>query len=72
MKIQYTLPVTKNPGNCTIVGTSSWCETARENALWTYNNMRARDGLPPVADLPDGTTLKFIPPKEFKDARPTE
>lgn len=30
-------------------------ETMRQNALSTYNSMRAHDGLPPVRRMPAGT-----------------
>ena len=59
-KIQYTIPPTANVGNCTIVGVSSLTETARENALWEYNSMRAHDGLPPVGTFPNGTKSKVL------------
>ena len=59
-KIQYTIPPTANVGNCTIVGVSSLTETARENALWEYNSIRAHDGLPPVGTFPNGTKGKVL------------
>ena len=59
-KIQYTIPPTANVGNCTIVGVSSLTETARANALWQYNSMRAHDGLDPVQTFPNGTKSKVL------------
>lgn len=59
-KIQYTIPPTANVGNCTIIGVSSTTETARENALWEYNSMRAHDGLQPVGTFPNGTKSKVL------------
>ena len=54
-KATYAIPATATQGACTIVGTASLMETARENALWQYNDMRAHDGLDPVVSLPPGT-----------------
>lgn len=56
MRIKYRLPATAKQGPCTIVGTSSTTETARDNALWEYNSMRAHDGQSPISGLPWGTT----------------
>ena len=59
-KIQYTIPPTANVGSCTIIGVSSLKETARENAIWEYNYMRAHDGLDPVVTFPNGTKSKVL------------
>lgn len=55
MKIRYQVPVTRDQGPCTLIGTSSATETATANALWEYNSMRAHDGQPPVKQFPPGT-----------------
>lgn len=54
-KVQYRIPPTREMGSCSIVGTGSAVETARENALWHYNRAREHDGLPPVRSMPAGT-----------------
>ena len=54
-KATYAIPATATQGNCTITGTESLNETARQNALWQYNDGRAHDGLGPVSSLPPGT-----------------
>jgi hypothetical protein len=59
-KIKYVIPASHQVGNCEIVGVSSLMETARENALWQYNSMRAHDGLPPVVSFPNGTKGETI------------
>ena len=54
-KATYKIPATATQGACTITGTESMMETARDNALWQYNDGRAHDGLAPVSALPPGT-----------------
>lgn len=50
--------MTANLGPFSItVSDSSRSETKEENALWHYNNSRAHDGLPPLSNLPAGTTF---------------
>jgi len=61
MKIEYSIPPTRDLGSCIIVGKESPMESARDNALWEYNSMRAHDGLPPISSLPWGTTSKRLP-----------
>ena len=56
MRIEYSFPATRSQGPCKIIGVSSPMESARENALWEYNSMRAHDGQPPLSELPKGTT----------------
>ena len=60
MQIEYTFPNTKDMSQCQIIGTSSSMESAKENALWEYNSMRAHDGLKPINFMPRGTTAKII------------
>jgi hypothetical protein len=60
MRIEYTLPVTRDQGPCKIIGTSYPMTTAREDALWQYNSMREHDGQRPLKALPIGTTSKRI------------
>ncbi len=60
MRIKYSIPTTRDQGQCEIVGQSSPMETAKENALWTYNSMREHDGQRPVSAFPSGTTSKRI------------
>ena len=44
------------------VATSTPMESARENALWTFNRMRSHDGLPHRNKLPNGTRLERLEP----------
>ena len=60
MQIEYSIPVTRSQGPCTIIGVGSLMESARENALRAYNSMRAHDGQPPLSELPRGTTSKRL------------
>ena len=55
MTIKYYIPATNEQGSNTIVGKSSMMETAHQNALWEYNDMREKDGQEPVTDFPFGT-----------------
>ena len=60
MKIKYIVPPTMEQGSCTIIGRSSLTETAKDNALWEYNDMRAHDGQRPVTSFPVGTIIQHI------------
>ena len=60
MTIKYHIPATNEQGNCTIVGRSSMIETARQNALWEYNNMREHDEQKPVVDFPFETIEEIV------------
>lgn len=53
--IKAVVPTTREIGNSSIVGTSSYMETAKQNILWQYNKMREHDGFPPVKRMPCGT-----------------
>jgi len=55
MKTQANIPATNKCGSCKITGTSSYLETAKQNILWTYNNMLQHDGEEAVKKLPNGT-----------------
>lgn len=50
-----TVPPTRDQGNAKFNASDSYCESVAKNALWTYNSMRAHDGLPPLARMPRGT-----------------
>jgi len=60
MMTRYRIPPTANQGSCVIVGKSTLMETARENALWEYNSMRAHDGQRPLSALPRGTKSERV------------
>jgi hypothetical protein len=55
MKLLAKIPPTNKCGSCKITGTSSYLETAKQNILWTYNNMLQHDGEEAVKKLPNGT-----------------
>ncbi len=38
-----------------MIATTSYMQTARENALWHLNSMRRHDGLRELTELPNGT-----------------
>lgn len=60
MRIKYKIPVTRDKGPCTLIGTHSTMETCAQNALWQYNRMREHDGQRPLAGLPRGTTSEIL------------
>lgn len=60
MKVKFEIPMTPRQGPCSIIGKSSFLETAEENALWDYNSMREHDGQKPLRQLPPGTKRKVI------------
>jgi hypothetical protein len=62
----YKIPVTIDQWPCEIIGVENAMETARENALWAYNNMREHDGQSPLKSFPKGTVVidsGILPPK---------
>ncbi len=61
MKYKVIIPPTNEVGSYTTVASASYGETARKNALYSYNSCREHDGLPPVKRLPNGT--RFVPVK---------
>lgn len=64
MIVQYNIPATRDQGSYTAVGTSSYMESASENALWDYNRCREHDGLRPLKHFPRGTTSKRLDEEE--------
>jgi hypothetical protein len=56
VKVKFIIPFVPDMGTVEpIIGVSSTNETARQNALWTFNRMREHDGLKPYPALPMGT-----------------
>jgi hypothetical protein len=49
------VPPTPDQGGTTITATSSYMETVAQNALDSYNRMRAHDGQEPLNKMPKGT-----------------
>lgn len=60
MKYLVKIPITHDMGPNSIIATPSYLESVEENALWHYNSARAHDGLKPLDELPEGTTIKLI------------
>lgn len=60
-KYKVTAPFQDDMGSVSsFVAESTQMETARENALWTINNMRDHDGLCHLVRLPVGTKLERV------------
>jgi len=53
-----TVPPTNDQGNTSFLATSSYTETVAQNALDTYNRMRAYDLQEPLTKMPAGTRYK--------------
>lgn len=49
------VPPTRDQGNSNFYASASYMETMRQNALDTYNRMRAHDGQEPLKRMPKGT-----------------
>ena len=60
MRNSYTVnvPPTRDQGASAFYAAASMMETMRQNALDTYNRMRAHDGQEPLERMPKGT--KYI------------
>lgn len=55
---KYIVVIKGGPiGDFTCIATDSNMETAKENALWSYNSARAHDGIKPLDALPKGTKM---------------
>jgi hypothetical protein len=59
-RYNVTVPATIEQGSYKTIACDSLFETYRANALWSYNNARARDGLPPLTRMPVGTYYERI------------
>lgn len=57
---KVTVPPTNDQGSFTCRATSSYRETAQQNALWHYNSARAHDGQPPLTRMPAGTVYTRV------------
>jgi hypothetical protein len=51
-----TVPPTRDQGSTSFIARATYLETLAQNALWTYNHMRAHDGQAPLTKMPKGTT----------------
>jgi len=55
MKYICYVPTTDDQGDSQFTCGGSLYETYRQNALHTYNSMRAHDGQAPLSRMPSGT-----------------
>lgn len=60
MKYQAKFPITRDMSPNSYTVSDKAMESKEEEALWHYNNSREHDGLPPLSELPDGTTFTPI------------
>lgn len=49
------VPTTNDQGNSKFYASASYMETVAQNALDTYNRIRAHDGQEPLTKMPKGT-----------------
>lgn len=59
MRRVVIVPITADQSPTRFIASSSLRETLAQNALWTYNHMRAHDGQEPISKMPNGT--KYAP-----------
>ena len=64
MNYKFTVPPTREVGSYSGTCSPSIGETYRQNALWDYNTVRARDGHPPLKRMPAGTN--YFPVYEYQ------
>lgn len=58
---RFTVPPTSAMGSHSGTCSASYSETYRQNALWDYNQSRAREGLAPLSRMPSGTYYSSYP-----------
>jgi hypothetical protein len=54
------VPATMEMGDYRFVARASHSLTLAQDALWTYNHSRERDGLPPLKRMPRGTVYTRV------------